>query len=356
MLMQSETAIDTEAPASWDSGVSELWPEPRWKIVDRALRTISARRTALDAEEARWLREADALQIWRQLGMVSALDYLERTLHYQLRTAQDRLRVARALGGLPQLTAALDSGELSFSAVRELTRVATPTTEFAWVATAMGKNVHEIEELVANHNPGDNPDDPPNPQVRTHVVRFELQAETFAALRQAHQALDDEHGRHLPDDAFIAALCGAVFDGATATEPTGRAKFQVAVTVCERCRQGWQEGAGANIPISPEAVERAMCDAQHIGSIDDAVPARAHQDIPPSVARLVWHRDHGRCRVPGCRSSRGLELHHIVHRADGGSHDPLNLILCCTLCRARHKEHYAGFRIMPDVATTSTAI
>jgi hypothetical protein len=64
--------------------------------VDRALRDIAARRAALDADEARWLREAEALQIWRPLGMVSALDYLERVLGYAPRTAQERLRVARA--------------------------------------------------------------------------------------------------------------------------------------------------------------------------------------------------------------------------------------------------------------------
>ncbi|HMG24084.1 MAG TPA: DUF222 domain-containing protein, partial [Kofleriaceae bacterium] len=146
--------------------------EPRWRIVDRALRDISVRRAALDAQEARWLREAEALQIWRPLGMVSALDYLERVLHYAPRTAHDRLRVARALGSLPALTGALSRGELSFSAVRELTRVATAATEARWLAAAAGKNLREIEDLVADHRPGDQPDDPPDPEARTHVVRF----------------------------------------------------------------------------------------------------------------------------------------------------------------------------------------
>src|ERR1700733_9372811 len=68
-----------------------------WRAVDRALRSIRRRRATLDAEEARWLREAEALQIWRPLGMVSMLDYLERALGYAPRTGQDRLRVARAL-------------------------------------------------------------------------------------------------------------------------------------------------------------------------------------------------------------------------------------------------------------------
>jgi hypothetical protein len=313
--------------------------EPRWRTVDRALRDISVRRAALDADEARWLREAEALQIWRPLGMVSALDYLERVLGYAPRTAQDRLRVARALGALPQLTAALAGGTLPFSAVRELTRVATPATEAPWIGAATGKNLRQIEELVADHRPGDRPDDPPNPEPRTHVVRFELSAETFALLRQARTTLDDEHGKNLPDDAFIAALCSAMLDSASSTEPNGRAKFQISVTVCQRCRQGWQEGAGAQVAIGPTAVERAMCDAQHIGSLDGPTPERAHQDIPPSVARFVWRRDGGRCRVPGCRSSRGLEIHHMIHRADGGSHAASNLILACSAC---HQSHHAG--------------
>jgi hypothetical protein len=312
---------------------------PDWRTVDRALRAIRSSRAALDASEARWLREAEALQIWRPLGMVSALDYLERVLGYAPRTAQERLRVARALGTLPELTAALAGGELTFSAVRELTRVATPATEASWIAASRDKNLRQIEELVADHRPGDRPDDPPDPEARTHVVRFELSAETFARLRQARQALDDDHGTSLPDDAFIAGLCDAVLDHTPSAEPTGRAKFQIAITLCRRCRQGWQEGAGAQIAIDPAAVDRALCDAQHLGSIDGDAPERSHQDIPPSVARLVWRRDGGRCRVDGCRSSRGLELHHVVHRADGGGHEAGNLVLLCSSC---HLAHHRG--------------
>ncbi|HEX3761217.1 MAG TPA: HNH endonuclease signature motif containing protein [Kofleriaceae bacterium] len=310
-----------------------------WHVVDRALRTIRQRRATLDAEEARWLREAEALQIWRPLGMVSALDYMERVLGYAPRTAQDRLRVARALGDLPRLTAALASDELPFSAVRELRRVATPATEASWIAASAGKNLRQIEELVADHRPGDRPEDPPDPQARTHVVRFELSAETFALLREARRVLDNEHGTSLPDDGFVAALCSAVFEGPTNSETSGRAKFQIAVTVCERCQRGWQDGAGARVALEAAAVERAMCDAQHIGSIDGAAPERAHQDIPPSTARFVWRRDGGRCRVPGCRSARGLEIHHLVHRADGGGHDASNLALLCSAC---HLAHHRG--------------
>jgi threonine synthase len=105
-----EAAVEVEPALTW-APEHRRQAEARWRTVDRALRAISCRRAALDADEARWLREAEAVQIWRPLGMVSALDYLERVLGYAPRTAQDRLRVARALGALPQLTAALAAGE-----------------------------------------------------------------------------------------------------------------------------------------------------------------------------------------------------------------------------------------------------
>ncbi len=343
--MQGESMIESgagiDAAPMWAPGMQAQSEngELDWQAVDRALRGIARRRATLDADEARWLREAERLEIWRPLGMVSALDYLERGLGYAPRTAQDRLRVARALGALPALSAALAGGDLAFSAVRELTRVATPATEAAWLGAAAGKTLRQIEEMVADRRPGDLPGDPPDPQARTHVVRFELTAETFARLRQARVVLDGEHGRCLSDDPFVAALCGAVLDGAPAGEPSGRARFQVAMTVCARCRLAWQEGAGVQVPVGAAAVERAMCDAQHVGSVDGDVPERAYQDIPPSVARLVWRRDGGRCRVPGCRSARGLELHHLVHRAAGGSHDASNLVLTCSAC---HQAHHAG--------------
>ena len=96
-----------------------------------------------------------------------------------------------------------------------------------------------------------------------------------------------------------------------------------------RCNQGWQHGAGVAVPVGPAAVERAECDAQHIGSIDGAAPERATQDIPPATVRFILRRDGGRCRVPGCRSARGLEVHHILHRAHGGTHEPANLVVLC---------------------------
>jgi hypothetical protein len=194
--------------------------------------------------------------------------------------------------------------------------------------------VRQVEELVAGHAPGSHPDDPPDPAVTKHVVRWELDADAFAQLRQTQTALAEEHGRHLDHNDFIRALCDRALDRAPGDAPSGRAKFQLLLTVCSQCERGTQEASGIQVPVDAATIERARCDAQHIGSTTDAVPMRAEQDIPPRVRRFVWRRDGGRCQTPGCRSARGLEVHHIVRRADGGSHDPSNMRLQCSACHS----------------------
>ena len=327
-----------------------------WMVIDDELRSNKDKRAGLDAHEMFWLREAERVQIWKPLGMVSMFDYMDRVLGHPPRTARKRLRVARALADLPELSAALGSGELTFCVVRELVRVATSSTEAAWRAAARDKSSREIEDIVNGRRLGDLPEDPADPEAMTHVVRFELSAATYALFRETRLFLDEQHPQRLDDDPLIAVLCERARDGGS-SETDGRAKFQIALTVCENCDAAWQTGAGARIAVDGATLERARCDAQHIGSIDGDEPERAHQDIPPSVVRFVWARDHGRCQTPGCRSARGLEVHHLIARAVGGSHEPSNLTLRCSAC---HAAHHAGLLSItgtaPDAIVTTRNI
>jgi hypothetical protein len=62
-------------------------------------------------------------------------------------------------------------------------------------------------------------------------------------------------------------------------------------------------------------------------------------------------RDHGRCRVPWCRSSRNIDEHHIIPRSEGGEHTLANLI---TLCESHHIAHHQGALIIEGTAETAT--
>jgi hypothetical protein len=112
--------------------------------------------------------------------------------------------------------------------------------------------------------------------------------------------------------------------------------------VCPSCKVARQNGAGVEIAISPATFERAACDARWLGDVD-APRARAVQSVTPALREYVLARDKHRCRVPGCRSARNLELHHLEHQAHGGSHDEQNIV---TICGGRHGAHHDGTLIL----------
>src|SRR5262245_16109292 len=107
--------------------------EAEYRAVDRRLREYARHRSALDAAEAFDLVRAEQLRVYISFGFATHYEYMERVLGYGPHAARERMRVARALVGLPETAAALTRGELTYSAVRELTRVATDETELEWL-------------------------------------------------------------------------------------------------------------------------------------------------------------------------------------------------------------------------------
>jgi hypothetical protein len=348
MLCESSVVVGW----SWAPGRASIACERSepWRDLDRQLTAIARKRAALDAEELALIREAVRVQLWRPLGMTSMREYLERRMGYGPQVAAERLRVAEALDALPAIEAALEANELSYSAVRELTRVATCKTEAAWVDACRGKTLREIEELVAEREVGDGPSSDPKPDLRPRPVTIKLRPAEEALLREARKRAEAERGERLDDGELIRALCARYLEAEPSNTKQSRPRHQIAVTVCRVCKQGWQNGAGREIAVRTADVDRAMCDAEVI-SIE--TPGRARRTIPARTRKAVLARDHHRCTVPGCRSAQNLDVHHIVHREHGGSDEPANLTV---LCDGHHVAHHDGRIVIrgraPDIEVT----
>jgi hypothetical protein len=77
-----------------------------------------------------------------------------------------------------------------------------------------------------------------------------------------------------------------------------------------------------------------MCDCKTtpICVTKDGVPlmiGTPETAIPLTNRRAVWARDHG-CRYGTCRqAAMWSHIHHIQHRADGGTHELSNLVMLC---------------------------
>ncbi len=201
-------------------------------------------------------------------------------------------------------------------------------------------SLREIERRVSGYLPGDRPSQPPAVEAKRHELVLEISGATLALWEQARQRLTRESGISLDDDQLIAQMARTVLGGPA--EP-GRASFQIAAIVCERCQQGWQQGAGERVAVDEAALAQARCDAQHVGDPSSSAagdqPARAAQDVTPAIRRQVMLRDEGRCVVVGRRQSVWVDVHHIDPRSDQGAHDADNL---CVICDAHHRALHAG--------------
>jgi HNH endonuclease len=365
--------------------------ERDWLRAHAALTRLARERAAADADEGRWL-----LVAWRSgthvhLGHGSFAEYVERLLGYSPRATRDKLRVAEALERLPKSALALQHGELTWCAARELTRVATSDTEAAWLQAAHGKTTRQIEALVAGKQPGEPPPHPSReddlPPPRCHVLRFEVSPETFATFREATQNLRRSAGGDLDDDALLLAMARQAL-GAPSDE--GRSSYRVSYQVCPACGRGAQITGGERVAVTSDVLAMAACDgecvslppappanenraaandpeaaAPHIATIATQVAnatnatqvthvthvGRVRQAVPPALRRTVLDRDCHRCRVPGCKNTHFVDVHHLQPRSEGGKNTLENLI---TLCAAHHRATHRGELIIentPDAIT-----
>ena len=328
-----------------------------WGEVHDRLVRLGAERAGLEREVCRWLLAAERLSVPARAGFADLREYADRLLGLRGRQVEERLRVGRCLAKLPRLDQAFASGELSWSAVRELSRVATAETEQAWIEWAKGRRIRQLEREVAAREPGDRPSDRGNPERVKHRLSFEVRAETLALFRdlQARVRADlglEGGGGQVDDDTLLHEIARRALGG---PDDEGRASYQLAVTRCSDCGRTAVDAGGEEHVIDAATADMMGCDAQQVGEVDRlGVPGphvgasspqappprpRARQTIPPATRRQVLRRDRKRCVVPGCSNHRFLDVHHLDPLSEGGGHDPERL---ATLCGSHHRAVHAG--------------
>jgi len=85
-------------------------------------------------------------QLYSKLGFSSICQYAAKVFNYEHTLTYECLRVARALEEFPKCVEAFREGKIRWSALVEITRVATPETEEAWLQFAQD---HSFKRLKA---------------------------------------------------------------------------------------------------------------------------------------------------------------------------------------------------------------
>jgi hypothetical protein len=108
----------------------------------------------LNAANYRWLTliaEFDRRNGWADGKLPSCAHWLNFKCGLNLGAAREKVRVAHALAGLPKISASMARGELSYSKVRALTRVACEGTEDTFLMIALHGTAHHVERLVSGY-------------------------------------------------------------------------------------------------------------------------------------------------------------------------------------------------------------
>lgn len=237
--------------------------------IDAELTALSERQGVLDQEIGRCLLLALSARVHEHLGLSSFVEYANLRLGYSPRLTKEKLRVARALERLPKLERALATGAQTWSAARELTRVATPQTEAEWLTAAQGKTQRELERLVAGLRPGARPTDAKDPLLTPRRVVLDLPPEVYALLMDAYAQLREVHGPATSQVELTRAMAERVLGAAKAEE---RPAYQIAVAVCAECQRTLQSAGGERVEVSPAIGACAACDGEVVGLTDFEAP------------------------------------------------------------------------------------
>jgi hypothetical protein len=349
------------------------------------------------------IREFDQAGGWYHHGFQSCAHWLSWRVGWTLGTAREHVRVANKLAEIPLIDEALRTGEMSYSKVRAMTRVATPANEHVLLEEARYTTGQQIEvicrkyALVQRH---DRESTERDDSERRHLRRRDLpdgmvqivatlHPEEAAAVWAALEGIAKERCRAR---ANVKALSGDVPAGTSDESPPlapgrhddrqsvkaqrfsradalmqimeavlrgsrpERSPIELVVTVSADSLRAIPGASGELVDagccddgtaLSPVAIRRLSCDAGVVRLVEDGEGAplslgRKTRTIPGAMKRALLQRDRG-CRFPGCTNRMFVEGHHMKHWADGGETKLDNVV---SLCGHHHRfVHEYGYSV-----------
>jgi hypothetical protein len=377
------SAVSREVSSA--AGVPTLLPADADRLGDE-IAELSAHLDAATHRLLSLIRAFDAGSGWHTHGALSCAAWLSWRIGLDLCAAREKVRVARALGSLPRIDDAFRRGQISYSKVRALTRVATAENEASLLEMAHPATAAQIERICRGYRRalngilGELPcDDESQRWVRDRstesgMIRIEAQLppeEAAVVLKAIERARErawqvgrdsaessspppggspgrDERRKLGRADALVAVAEDYLAASAVPGGPPVEIVVHVEADALARSASAEVGTLDDGTSLPPATVERLACDAAVVTVVEEGrgVPldvGRRRRTIPAALRRALQLRDRG-CIYPGCENRR-VDGHHVTPWSRGGATKLGNL---ASLCRRHHRYvHELDFRIEP---------
>ena len=341
------------------------------EVLDEGILQLCTRINAATYELLLMIREFDERGGCLKWGLENTATWLAWRCDLSMATAREKVRVAQALKRLPLISAAFASGELSYSKVRALTRVAQPASEAELVDFALRNPARHVAErcrelrmatpasagIAERAWAGRSLRLRRDPDRDSVSVTVELPLAAGELLEKALDKARDDECLEIPElvdtswstrqaDAFVTLL-QEYLQGSRKDDARSRDNYLVTIHVDQSALAG--DVGRSSVPI--ETVKRLCCDGKAVVLTEtkEGEPlsiGRRSRIVPKGIERALRARDRNTCQFPGCRNHRFLHMHHIEHWSAGGETALDNLMLLCT--KHHTLVHEGRFRIDRD--------
>ena len=301
----------------------------------------------------------------------STADWLGWRIGMSPNTAREHLRVAKALGELPEIDQAMGEARISYSQARAMTRIATPDNEGALLQMAKNCSAGQLETICRRYRQARNlaAMSPEERRAQSYVrartldnglvkidavMEPDAAAKLLLAIEQARKedvSAETSEERSYPTkvEGLMRVVESFHAHGAAARPHGEQAMAFVHVepnqdVSAETSPSAWTATLQDGSAVSPEAFSRMACGMRFVVVKKDENGrvmglSSKGRSASTQLTRAIELRDHGTCRFPGCNHSIHTEIHHVKHRAHGGETTEENLI---TLCDHHHSRLHDG--------------
>ena len=249
------------------------------------------------------LTESDRHGDWAEEGFGSCAEWLAWRVGITINAANEKVRAALALESLPLISEAMSRGELSFSKVRALTRVATPENEADLLVFARAGSAANLERVVRSWRWGSRGEELSAEAIRhrnrqfsvfpdgdgMYVVRGRVPPEVGALLMRAIEAASDALFSNQPPNQdkdarpeapqlradalglLAERALAAGFGGDAPVSGTRSERYQVVLHVDEPTLRGDGEVGQSELEdgtrVTAETARRIACDSGAVRSL-----------------------------------------------------------------------------------------
>jgi len=340
--------------------------------LDATVRDLSRLLARHELELSRRILEFHRADGWRRLGYASEAQYARERLGMSRSSLAARRALAVRLEALPRVAEALGTGQIGVEAASQIVRVATPSTEAAWVERAAKRTIKLLREevaatLTAVRLSGEAECPPP---MDAEMVAFHALEQAVVSGRVWRQGPANAGQVEGNVDVALPVERGGAVNGAqdvssqaSLAEPVSvprRAWLVMLASLTRWLEGGLRMSAGPGRPTASGVGSNAGRIVLRL-RVSRAnytwwrgLEAQARLWLPRGMSWLrflclslwqawrhllgcevaygrIYIRDGHRCMVPVC-NRKDVTPHHLQFRSAGGSDEDENMASGCTWC------------------------